>query len=170
MDNVGIYRIQIGPYYYLGQSQDLKKRKREHVYYLKKGTHHNNFMQRVYDKYQEYEFKTMIECDIDQLNHLEQSALDIHCGYDDCMNIAKDAEATWRGLNHSEESKSKMSEAKTGEKHPKYNHTLYTFIHDENGEVTTTQHELLSKYHLDKGNLSRLISGKYKSHKGWRLK
>ena len=116
MENIGIYRIQIGPYYYLGQSAELKTRKNKHLWHLEKGTHVNPKMQAVYDKYQDFSFKVMIECDIDQLDYLEQSALDVHWGYDDCMNICKDAEATWRGLKHSEETKKKMSEAVKGKK------------------------------------------------------
>ena len=191
MENVGIYRIQIGPYYYLGQSADLKRREKAHLYRLKKGKHTNPKMQAVWEKYQDFSFKVMIECDIDQLNHLEQSALDIHYGYDDCMNIAKDAQASRRGMTHSEESKRKMSEAQKGKRKGKENtfygkhhsedtkrkiseanqdKTLRTFIHEEHGQITCTRHELYTKYNLHKSPVSRLILGKLKSHKGWRLK
>lgn len=180
MENIGIYRIQIGPHYYLGQSADLKKRKREHLWYLKNGTHQNKYMQRVYIKYQDFSFKVMIECDEDQLDYLEQSALDVHWGTEGCMNISKYAEAPWRGRKHTEESKKKMSEARKGKKIPEetrrkigeamQDKTLHTFVHDEHGEVTTTQSGLRKKYNLDRSNLSKLMLGKYKSHKGWRLK
>lgn len=200
--SAGIYRIGIEDYYYIGQSADLKKREREHLSALKRGKHANPKMQAVYNKYQDYSFKVMVEADVDQLDYLEQSALDIHWGYDDCMNIAKCVEATTRGLKLSEETKKKISEAKKGkkhseetkkkigrkgEKHPMYgkkkseehkkkisetltDKTLHTFIHDEYGEVTCNRQELLQKYNLDQGNLSGVIKGKRKSHKGWRIK
>ena len=186
MENIGIYRIQIGPHYYLGQSADLKKRKREHLWYLKNGTHQNKYMQRVYIKYQDFSFKVMIECDEDQLDYLEQSALDVHCGTEGCMNISKYAEAPHRGLKHSEETRKKMSESRKGVKHPMYGQhhseetkrkmgeaqadkTLYRFIHDTHGEITCTRYELRKKYNLDRSNTTSLIKGRLKSHKGWRI-
>ena len=180
MQNVGIYRIQIGPYYYLGQSQELKKRGKEHLYRLKKGNHVNPKMQNIYNKYKDYSFKVMIECDADQLDYLEQSALDIHWGYDDCMNLSKCAEAPTRGLKLSEETKRKMSEAQKGKKlseehkrkliESRQDKTIHTFTHEEHGEIICAQGTLRKKYNLDRGNLSRVISGQYKQHKGWRLK
>ena len=178
--NSGLYQINIGDYFYFGQAQDLKKRKSQHLSRLKKGTHNNPLMQNVYNKYQKFDFQEVLHCSVDDLDQQEQRLLDAFWGTEGCMNIAKDAKAFHRGLKHTEESKKKMSEAqkgeknymygKTGEKCPKYDHTLYTFIHDEHGEVTCTQYELWTKHNLNQSHLSKVVSGKYKQHKGWSLK
>ena len=174
MNNTGLYQISIGNYFYIGQSQDLKKREIKHLSMLKKGTHYNLKMQNIYNKYQDFHFQETLFCSIDELNDQEQRLLDMFWGADGCMNLAKDAEAPQRGLKRSEETKSKISKAKKGvyggEKNPNYDHTKYTFIHAEHGEVTFTQHFLRTKYNLDQSHTSEVISGKRKSHKGWRLK
>ena len=187
MRNTGVYKIQIDKYYYIGQSQDLKARKITHLNQLKKGTHYNPMMQRVYDKYKDFSFSPIVYAEIKELNHIEQGLLDVYWGNKLCMNIAKCVEAPGRGLVRSEETRKKLSEinkgkkkseetkrrmsaSRTGENNHQYDHTLRTFIHDEHGEVTCTQHELYTKYNLDSGNLSRVTSGQFKSIKGWRLK
>ena len=186
MRNTGIYKISIDDYFYIGQSQDFKKRKSWHLSMLKKGTHSNKFMQNVYNKYKDFSFSPLVYAEIKELNHIEQGLLDVYWGNKLCMNISKDAEAVWRGLNHTEESKKKMSEAHKGKKiseeHKRkmseakkgnknsQDKTPRTFIHEEHGEVICTQYELRTKYNLTPGNLSRVVSGKYKSVKGWRLK
>lgn len=68
----------------------------------------------------------------------------------------------WYGRRHSETTKSKMSE-KAKDK------TTYRFCHDSHGVVECTRSELISKYNLNDGNMTKLIQGKYKQHKGWRL-
>lgn len=180
MNNIGIYKISIDDYFYIGQSQDLKTREYNHLKMLKKGTHYNKFMQNVYNKKNKFTFNVIIPCEIEELNRWEQTLLDFNQGNKLCMNIAKDAEASARGLKFSEEHKRKIGEAqkgeknhmygKTGEKHHNYDHTLHTFTHEEHGEVTCTQNQLRRKYNLNSGHLAKVIKGKRKSHKGWRKK
>ena len=195
--NSGLYQISIGDYFYFGQSQDLKTRKSQHLHHLKKGTHRNPLMQNVYSKYQEFDFKEVLHCPVEELNQQEQRLLDSFWGTEGCMNISKCAEAPQRGLKRSEESKKKMSEAHKGKHHSeetkrklseahkgkkkseehkrklsesRQGDTKHTFIHDEHGEVTTTQFDLRTKYNLDQSNTSKVIKGKLKSHQGWSLK
>jgi len=209
--NTGIYKISIDDYFYIGQSQDLKTRERKHLYNLKKGTHDNRIMQNVYNKKKKFTFNLIIPCEIEELNRWEQTLLDFNQGNKLCMNICKDAEAPRRGLNHSKETKRKLSEANKGEKNPMYgkkfseehkrkisesqkgeknhmygkhrseetkkkiseakqNKTLHTFTHEEHGEITCTQYDLRMKYNLNQGHISEVISGKRKTHKGWRKK
>jgi len=192
--NSGLYQISIGDFFYFGQAQDLKRRKYDHLSKLKKGTHENPIMQNVYDKYQEFDFKEVLHCSVEELNQQEQRLLDAFWRTEGCMNICQYAEASFRGRKHSEETKKKMSEAQKGEKHhmygkqhseeakrkmslatkgeknSKYNPTEYTFIHDEHGQITCTRYELLTKYSLNSSNISGVISGRRKSHQGWKLK
>lgn len=115
-NNIGLYQISINNYFYIGQSMNLKKRKRDHLYYLKNGNHYNKFMQNVYDKYQDFHFQETLFCSVEELNAQEQKLLDMFWGTEGCMNISKCAEAFARGLKKSEEHKLKISEAQKGEK------------------------------------------------------
>jgi hypothetical protein len=50
-----------------------------------------------------------------------------------------------------------------------YDHTVYHFIHSDEGEEYCTQWELRKKYALGQGHTSALARGDRKSYKGWRL-
>ena len=59
-----------------------------------------------------------------------------------------------------------------GEKHPNYDHTVYTLEHKQSKEVVSLpQQEFLQHYHSDYqgGNFSSMIRGNRKSFRGWRL-
>ena len=45
---------------YIGSSVDMNKRKREHFYELKRNKHHNNYLQRAFNKYGEENFRFII--------------------------------------------------------------------------------------------------------------
>jgi hypothetical protein len=66
------------------------------------------------------------------------------------------------GKKHSDETKRKMSESAKDK-------TKYRFYHESHGEVSCTRRELIDTYGLNDSNMSSLISGAYKTHKGWRL-
>lgn len=56
--NMGIYRIIniVNGKFYLGSSNDLRKRKREHIWALRKGAHINDYLQKAFNKYGEKNF------------------------------------------------------------------------------------------------------------------
>lgn len=58
---------------------------------------------------------------------------------------------------------------RAGSGNPKYDHTIYSFFHVSGITECCTRLELEKKYNLDQGNLSRLISGKHKIIKGWKI-
>ena len=66
------------------------------------------------------------------------------------------------GSKRSTQTKLKMSD-KAKDK------TIYTFYHEIHGKIKTTRSELKTEFSLLDSGLSKLISGEYKSHKGWYL-
>jgi hypothetical protein len=52
---------------------------------------------------------------------------------------------------------------------PRYDMTVYEFIHQDGRKVSLTQYEMIQSFDLSGGNLSQMIKGKRKSVKGWRL-
>jgi len=111
MKHSGIYYIQIGPWFYYGQSVDLKRRRREHLSALKADLHSNQILQSAYNKYQQFEFTVVGSVPVDELDGAEQFFIDCFWGEDYCANLAKDAASPGRGLKRSEETKEKISAA-----------------------------------------------------------
>lgn len=60
--------------------------------------------------------------------------------------------------------------SRSGKNHPKYDHTIYHFIHKDGREETCTRHELCDKYELCRNEICAVIRLRTNSHKGWRLK
>jgi len=58
---------------------------------------------------------------------------------------------------------------RAGSGNNKYDHNIYTFIHEFGVIEVCTRFELMKKYKLDQGNLARLISGRCKVIKGWKI-
>jgi len=50
-----VYEIQIGPYKQIGSTHNLEERKYHHLNLLVKNKHYNQFLQRVYNKYNTFE-------------------------------------------------------------------------------------------------------------------
>jgi len=51
-----IYRIDIGPRYYYGQTKHIKTREKDHLRKLRRGSHANPCMQNSFDKYGSFSF------------------------------------------------------------------------------------------------------------------
>lgn len=89
----GVYRIKCvaNDYFYVGSAVDCAKRVREHLRSLKNGTHHNVFLQRVFNKYGSGAFNIRVKETKDQISarRLEQHYLDRYCGQKCCMNIGR---------------------------------------------------------------------------------
>lgn len=76
------------------------------------------------------------------------------------------------GKKHNTESLKKISENKpsvSGKSNPKYDNTIYIFKHEDIGVVESTRFDLINKYNLHNGNMSLMIKGSLKCHKGWVL-
>ena len=112
---VGIYKIWINDssYIYIGQSKDLGKRNRSHIWDLKRGLHNNPKLQNAYNKYGAYHFEVVELCSEERLNERE------------VYYIKKQNSLSPRGYNlkeggdsgrHTEETKAKISAANKGKK------------------------------------------------------
>jgi hypothetical protein len=64
-----------------------------------------------------------------------------------------------------------LREKNSGTNSPKYDYTIYSFVHKDGTIVHMTQHQLRTTYSLDSGAVNRVIKGntKQKSVKGWSL-
>jgi len=121
----GIYKIlnKINNKIYIGSATNIKKRWRDHKWYLKQNKHHNLHLQSAWNKYGEenFEFTIILECTIDELIIKEKEFIILfksknsNHGY----NI-NDPRKIYLGKNCSEEIKNKQSERMLGEKNPMY--------------------------------------------------
>lgn len=83
-------------------------------------------------------------------------------------NKTEGGEGTY-GTKQTEATKAKYRIRSGGKNNPRYKNTMYTFIHESGKIETCTQFELMMKYNLDQGNLSKAIKSGYKVIKGWKL-
>lgn len=120
-ENIGIYQIRniINGKVYIGSSINISKRIWEHRNTLKKNIHHNEHLQKAWNKYGEenFKFETIeIVFNCNNLLKREQDYLDFiqpfnrNCGY----NISKDVSAPFLGKKHTKKTRKKMSLSKIG--------------------------------------------------------
>lgn len=74
----GIYKIQIGEYNYIGQSQDIQKRISHHKRKLITNKHCNSYMQNVFNKYKTFEYKILFKVEKEFLTILEQTCINYY--------------------------------------------------------------------------------------------
>lgn len=114
----GIYMIQNvrDRKIYIGQSQNLELRRKQHYKLLGYGSHRNIHLQRAFNRDGEgsFDFDIVELCRTEDLNSAEQRYLDAYAG-NDCYNICRIAESS-RGVKRSAETRAKLSAAKKGKK------------------------------------------------------
>lgn len=110
IDVCGIYKIvnKVTGQCYVGQSQRVKKRLKEHFRLLRWNKHTNPHLQNSYNKYGSDAFYGAIEVecpDLEELDQLENAFLQGEAWFDEptVYNIADFAKAPMRGKEHSEE-------------------------------------------------------------------
>ena len=114
--NTGIYRIEIGDYFYWGSTMNYTRREREHHRGLRGGCHKNRKMQNVYDKHKDFEMNLVVFTN-ENILQIEQEFIDLDYDNHYCMNLAKDAIAPMLGRTHTQKTRKLMSEARKGKQH-----------------------------------------------------
>lgn len=134
-DVCGIYCISNTKYFYIGLSIHVYERWGQHKRHLKRGTHHNKYMQRVYNKYQNidpFEYELLCVCDRQELPKLEKKYYDIvlnesnklplneqECGKSFFTEEAiRKSKKSHSGKKFSKETRRKISENQKGHKRP----------------------------------------------------
>lgn len=112
----GIYKIvnKVNGKYYVGSSNDIRKRWNNHKSNLRRKNHKSPHLQSAWNKYGELNFDFVIveTCNIDKLLIIEQKYLDTSILEKNiCYNTSYVAERPMIGIKHSDETKSKISKA-----------------------------------------------------------
>ncbi len=118
--NCGIYwiRNKINNKKYVGSSSNLKKRRYNHYYHLRSGSHPNQYLQNAWDKDGEgnFEFEELLYCDFEFLCYFEnllQSGFKSFVSIYGYNIIRPEGE---EGFKHSEKTKEKISISQRGER------------------------------------------------------
>ena len=113
-----IYRISCSEngHFYIGRSNNLEKRWKQHLSALRSDRHCNARLQRIFKKHGEDSLSIERVCYVpkDKVVEMEQKFLDKHFGQPDCMNLNPSAE----GLSFTDEIRKTMSEAQKGKTNP----------------------------------------------------
>lgn len=122
--NCGIYLITcrppgLLPIYYVGQSQNVSLRIRQHISALRNCRHHNSRLQACWSKYgaSTFTFEFIEDAPIDRLDEFEAWWISEMIGYSRVCNIGTDPAAPMRGLRFSASHRAKISEATRGTRH-----------------------------------------------------
>ncbi len=109
----GIYKISFksSKKAYIGSSQNIRKRKNEHLCGLRRQYHRNSHLQNAFNKYGEEEmtFEILLYCDIDDLLFLEEEQIKKHDSYNSGYNLVETPTQGNRGMKMSADVKQKLS-------------------------------------------------------------
>lgn len=118
----GIYRITINNKYYIGKDSNahLKDRINKHKSLLRRNIHHNEYMQRAFNKYGELKCEYVFLSDnisSKRLAELEIKYIEIYDSFNHGYNLTKGGEGGTFGYKFSEKEIERRREAKQGFNH-----------------------------------------------------
>jgi hypothetical protein len=164
----GIYKIinKVNGKYYVGRSQNIKKRWREHKNKLRNNKHFNEHLQSSWNSYGEQSFEFIL---VEELDNNKQVLIDSD---EHRKNISKGliGNKNTKGKSLSDEHKKSIAlNSKKGLSNPAFNHTVYNFVNKyTNEKFTGTLYELMKKVNITiNSSLHRVIKGKRNHYKGW---
>lgn len=125
---IGIYKIvnKINNKVYIGSATDIKKRWRDHKWYLIHQKHHNTHLQSSWNKYGEgsFDFILVLECNINKLLILEKEFIIKYNTFNNKFGYnVNDPEHMFLNRKHTEETKRLLSFQKLGSKNPMFGKT-----------------------------------------------
>jgi len=125
---IGIYKIvnKVNNKVYIGSATDIKKRWRDHRWYLNHNKHHNSHLQLSWNKYgkESFDFLVILECEIINLLTLELETINKFNAFDNKFGYnVNDPEHTFLNRKHTEETKQLLSFKKLGSKNPMFGKT-----------------------------------------------
>lgn len=121
----GVYAIHIGDSYYIGGSNNMRRRAFEHLGCLRRGEHHSGALQRAWNArgVAFVRCSVLATCDVDQLFAAEAAALAGHVGQPGCLNFHRDPRSP-KGVTRSQETRQKQAVSATGRRHTDATKTL----------------------------------------------
>lgn len=153
IDVCGLYKIvnKATGQCYVGQSQRIKKRLKEHFRLLRLNKHTNPHLQNAYNKYGVENFSGEIEVeveDLQELDDLETAFLRGHAWFDEpsVYNIADFAKAPMRGKQHSKEARERI----------KLGRNATTFDYSSPEYRKTLSEAQLARFHSDPKYVAKL--------------
>ena len=106
---IGIYKITFtNGVYYFGQAINLKRRELQHIRECKKGKHTNPRFQHCWNKYGEFKFEIIQECQKSHLDKIESEYIIKHIDDELCCNMCKVGRSR-KGINVTNQTKEKIS-------------------------------------------------------------
>jgi len=99
--------------FYIGQSNNLKRRGQHHFNELQRGVHYSTHMQNAFNRYGKdcFIFTVILYCEPEELTYYEQSLVDL---YDPPYNICKECVTSAKGVKRTEEMNKRRSEMSKG--------------------------------------------------------
>lgn len=153
INTCGIYKIvnKATGQCYVGQSQRVEKRIKEHFRLLRWNKHQNQHLQNSYNKYGAENFygSIEVECsDLEDLDNLEEAFLQGRAWFTEptVYNIADFAKAPMRGKTHSEEVKERI----------RFGRRATTFDYQSKEYRETLSKAQMARFHADPKFIERL--------------